>query len=240
MENGFKKLNAFLEENSLFKIESILKKYHEQWLIREESFYKKGAINSAYITNGDFLNSAERLEILKFIGSTKLVNEARKVLGSDTCFLNTQIFFNPFKHSQKNYWHRDIQYTGLNENEQRLMIESQVTEVIHLRLALAEEFGLEFIPQSHFRWDTQEELEIRMQSPSDDINGSCSESLQRGDLLIFDANILHRGLYGKERFAFDILFCKSKSHAVQFMNKEVMPHPNELGQIECPEVFLSL
>nr|BDT28328.1 phytanoyl-CoA dioxygenase family protein [Bacteriovorax sp. HI3] len=239
MKDGFIKKN-FGQEN-LAGIEKILSNYHQKWLVKNESAFKNGAINSAYITNGDFLSPAERLELLKFVSSSKVVNEARKVLGHDICFLNTQIFFNPYSEQQKNYWHRDIQYTGQSEDQQRKVIEAKDSQVIHLRLALADENGIEFIPGSHFRWDTPKELNVRLkrdgESVFNDLQGSEQVPLKKGDLLIFDANIIHRGLYGQSRFAFDILFCKSLPEITKYISSDTLPKKEELGLMECPEVF---
>ncbi len=60
---------------------------------------------------------------------------------------------------------------------------------------------------------------------------------KKGDLLVFDANIIHRGLYGGERFAFDILFCQPLSENLKFVNKEVYPKAEELEFMDCPEIF---
>ena len=163
MEKGFKRFRNFLNDHDLDELEKSLRKFHDSWLTKNHEAYKKGAINSAYITNGDFITPRERFGLLQLISSKKVVSKAREFLGPDIRFLNTQIFFNPFNDSQKNYWHRDIQYTGLTDEEQRLTIEARSSQVIHLRLALADEFGLDFIPESHFRWDRLEELDVRLQ-----------------------------------------------------------------------------
>lgn len=241
MELGYLLFEKFLTDPQLSEIENILRKFHQSWLVKHESFYQKGAINSAYITNGDFLTTEERLVLLKFVGSSKVVNEARKVLGNDIRFLNTQLFFNPFKESQKNYWHRDIQYTGQSVDQQIRTIEAKESQVIHLRLALADENGIEFVSGSHFRWDNQNELDVRLQQngkvSSDEISNSDAAPLKKGDLLAFDANIIHRGLYGRDRFAFDILFCKPLPDITKFIDNSVLPKNEELKSIESPEVF---
>lgn len=241
MELGYTCLKSFVDEAHASKLETILRKYHNSWLAKYQDNYQQGSINSAYITNGEFLTTEERLELLKFVSSKLVIQEAQKILGNDLCFLNTQLFFNPFDKDQKNYWHRDIQYTGLSENEQRLTIEAKQTEVIHLRLALSPELGIEFIPGTHHRWDRPYELEVRLQQngkqSSDTISGSKSAPLERGDLLLFDANIIHRGLYGKDRFAFDLLFCKPLPQILKFLDTKCLPSSEELKFVECPEVF---
>lgn len=241
MNSGYLYIENFLEESQLSHIETILRKFHQSWLKKHESFYHTNAINSSNITSGEFLSSEERFTLLKIVSSTKIITEAKNFLGNDIRFLNTQIFFNPFNEGQNNYWHRDIQYTGLSEDEQRKAIEQNGTQVVHLRLAIADENGIEFIPGSHMRWDHTEEYEVRLKlnnkSPSDKITDGKAVTLKRGDLLAFDANIIHRGLYGRDRFAFDILFCKPLPEIMKFLDKTVLPTNEELRGIEHPEVF---
>ncbi len=239
---GFLLIKNFLDELQLSDLERIIKEFHQSWLTHHADLYKKGAVNSAYLTGGDFLSSDNRLSLLKFVSSTKVVSEAKRALENDDIrFLNTQLFFNPFNNSQKNYWHRDIQYTGIPEDEQRRIIEEKPPEVIHLRLALADENGLEFIPGSNKRWDSAEEYETRFQLNNkkcqEDLSTGQTVPLKRGDLLVFDANMIHRGLYGKDRLAFDILFCRPLPHIVKFIDEKVLPKKDELQSMECPEVF---
>lgn len=241
MELGFKLIPNFIDSASLLQMNGILRKFHQAWLVKNKEVYRKGAINSAYITNGEVLSASNRLDLLKFVSSQKLVSEAKRFLGDDIRFFYTQIFFNPLNELQKNYWHRDIQYTGQSEDEQRKTIEERRSQVIHLRLALADENGIELVPGSHFRWDSTEELNIRQskngKTVSDNIAGAEKVSLSRGDLLVFDANIIHRGIYGKERFSFDILFCKPFPEIMRFRSMTILPKNHELGYVECPEVF---
>lgn len=243
MEKGFIYLENFLNEDELSKIEKILRKFHEAWLAKNKDLYEvRGAINSAYLTSGEFLDESERLDLLKLVGSEKIVSVAKKILGNRICFLNTQLFFNPYSSQQKNYWHRDIQYTRKPLDEQKQIIESKKTSVLHLRLPLVSEPGLELIPESHFRWDTANELETRLEmngrASYDDLEGAEVVSLSKGDLLAFDANIVHRGLYGGDRLSLDILFCVQDEEFTKLIDKNVYPKEAELSEIECRDVFI--
>lgn len=241
MKLGYSKREGFLKEPSIDEVENILRSFHQQWLLHNEAAFQKGAINSAYITKRHSLADEQRQILLKFISSHSVVDLARQILGEDAQFLNTQLFFNPLNHLQNNYWHRDIQYTDLNQSQQQEILTSGESQVIHMRIAMADEPGLEVIPGSHNRWDTEDEWRVRMQLDgkiqSDPISSSEKISLRRGDLLIFDANMIHRGLYGKDRFAFDILFCKPLPHIMKYRTAETLPLVEELAIMECPEVF---
>ncbi len=81
---------------------------------------KNGSINSHSITSGEFINEQERLALFSFYHSgKKLKNILNSIFPEKAVFLNTQLFFDPFNPLQQNYWHRDIQYTGLSIDDQK-------------------------------------------------------------------------------------------------------------------------
>ncbi|XQF94112.1 hypothetical protein ACOBV9_22565 (plasmid) [Pseudoalteromonas espejiana] len=61
-------------------------------------------------------------------------------------------------------------------------------------------------------WDTPEELNVRLAKnnklPSDNLTTGKTIKLNAGDLLLFSANMIHRGLYGKNRLALILFFAK--------------------------------
>ncbi len=241
MDNGYYVLENFVNEENLVELEHILEKFHKSWCEKNKEFFERNAINSAYITSGEFLQPSERLCLLKFIASKNVVKEVFNVLGTNACFLNSQLFFDPYNENQANYWHRDIQYSGMDESEQRNIIEASGHDVVHFRLALRDELGVELIPSSHSKWDSLEELDTRLEKagkkPSDDISTGRCIALKRGDVLVFDANIIHRGHYGKERLSFDLLFCKEDPSILKYANVDCFPNNDELDQIDHAEIF---
>lgn len=242
MKNGYYVLENFLGEEELVSIERILVKFHSSWCLKNIDFYNSNAINSAYITSGEYISESERLELLKLIGSHKVVHEAQKVLGGKPCFLNSQLFFDPKNENQLNYWHRDIQYSNQKEIEQRETIERAGHEVIHLRIALRDELGIELIPGSQSKWDSDIEYDTRLENSgrraSDNLRQGEPIPLGRGDLLVFDANIIHRGLYGKNRLSFDIIFCRPDPSILQYSKSECFPKESEYQYIDHPEIFV--
>ena len=152
--------------------------------------------------------------------------------------MNTQLFFNPVNHEQKNYWHRDPQYhLSIDQQKQALL----GPEVIHFRIALEDEPGIELVPGSHKRWDSDEELAVRLevsgQKNDQDISSGLSIPLAKGDLLIFSANMIHRGLYGKNRMSLDILFCEAQPEFVQFAEADCLPTNEHMSYCENPIAF---
>ena len=61
--------------------------------------------------------------------------------------------------------------------------------------------------------------------------------LRRGDLLGFSANMIHRGIYGDDRLALDILLCENDPDILKYANLEGPPHEVVRAGLEWPEVF---
>lgn len=113
-ESGYIHFENFFAETKLQETERILKKFHKSWLAVNAEGYKNGSINSHSITSGEFINEQERLALFRFITQEKIKSIVDSIFPEKAVFLNTQLFFDPFNPLQQNYWHRDIQYTGLS------------------------------------------------------------------------------------------------------------------------------
>ncbi len=242
INDGYYKVENFLEEQKLKDLESILQKFHKNWLLKNKEFYEKSAINSAYISSKQTTSNQDRQFLFNLISSTLIKKELEKIfIDSEPCFLNTQLFFSPFNPQQKNYWHRDIQYTGLSLNDQKKALRDNINNVIHFRIAIKDEDGIELIPQTNKRWDTTQEFEVRnnlnQKNHWDELPNSKKISLSRGDLLVFSANMIHRGLYSKNRFAFDILFCEPDPKILSYIDDSCYPEKLELNNFENPALF---
>lgn len=228
----------FFSNEELKNLELILNKFHENWLKENQKDYQSGLINSHSLTSSKFISPKDRLEIFKFIAQDKISETVQTIFPEKAIFLNTQLFFDPFNKNQNNYWHRDIQYTGMNIDEQKEKIKTQ--NVLHFRIPLQPELGIELIPTTHKIWDLQEEEETRLslngRKPNDNLERGKTISLNRGDLLIFSANMIHRGLYGNNRFTFDIIFCDNTPEFKNFIDFKNHPNQQELQSLNS-ELF---
>ncbi|AJW63221.1 Phytanoyl-CoA dioxygenase (PhyH) [Elizabethkingia miricola] len=239
-ESGYIHFENFFAETKLQETERILKKFHKSWLAVNAEGYKNGSINSHSITSGEFINEQERLALFRFITQEKIKNIVDSIFPEKAVFLNTQLFFDPFNPLQQNYWHRDIQYTGLSIDDQKEAIQSQ--NVVHFRIPFKPELGIELVPGTHKNWDLPEELETRLSlnghKSSDSLERGKVISLDRGDLLVFSANMIHRGLYGRNRFSFDIIFCDDTPDFKEFIDPKNQPSPQELDVLDR-QLFLN-
>lgn len=207
--DGFVLIPGFLNPDELENLCNLVLPPHRQWLAFNQSELNRGAVNSAYLTDAKYSRDENhRQALITWLSSEKWVDLAAMFLSAEPKFLNTQVFFNPLVPSKKPYWHRDIQYMGWSEEVQQQRIKTD--GVLHLRIPLKDDPGMEFIPGSHNRWDTEIERKVRLELEGhrnhDEIPGSVRVLHGPGDLLVFSAHVIHRGTYGGERLSFDVLF----------------------------------
>ncbi|GAA6166620.1 phytanoyl-CoA dioxygenase family protein [Sessilibacter corallicola] len=237
-DNGFSLISGFCCEPGLDRIKSVARCFHCAWVQENRAFHDARAVNSAYLTSDKYLTDSERLVLFELIASKKLNKLVDALPFEVPAFMGTQLFFNPVNKRQRNYWHRDPQY-HLSVDEQKQALAGP--EVIHFRLALEDEPGIEVVPGSHKQWDTPEQLDIRLEQKgrkhSDDIPEGKKIVLKKGDLLVFSANMIHRGLYGLNRFAFDILVCESKPEFLEFVKPECLPKQPMFSSFENSTLF---
>jgi hypothetical protein len=238
--DGFALLPNLFQESELSLLHGVLGRFHRAWCQANSQFYANKAINSAYLTDREFLSAEDRRALFRLLGDARLAPILDAVFPEPPAFLNTQLFFNPVNPNRKNYWHRDIQYTETPIAVQREQFNH--INVIHLRLALMPEPGLEFVPGTHQRWDNDEQFAVRMAQNNrqvfDDLPNTKRVVMARGDLLIFSANMLHRGLYGAERFAFDMLFCDAVESILKYGRASCLPDHEDISIMENPTPFL--
>jgi ectoine hydroxylase-related dioxygenase (phytanoyl-CoA dioxygenase family) len=240
-ENGyFVSRNLFADEE-LLALHATLLDFHKSWLIENDDFYQRQAINSAYVTGNKHLSGKKRQLLFEFIGSNKIASILASIIPSSSAFIGTQIFFDPSNPAQRNYWHRDIQYNNLSIEQQKTALSSM--NALHFRVPLKTERGVELVPGTHQRWDSEEEFDTRTETngktASDDLSAGKSVPLGRGDLLVFSGNMIHRGLYGGDRFAFDILFGDATPDLAKYVDDDCLPNKGALATIQSPATFLN-
>ena len=239
-KNGYCLYKRFFNADDIRSVKSVLESFHSSWKQKNAEFYAEKAINSAYLTGTEYLDEQKRQILFEFLGASKLMGAVSLVMKQRPTFLNTLLFFNPVNEKQRNYWHRDTQYHLSLEEQKKALLGP---EVIHFRVALVDEPGIELVPCSHKRWDTPEELDVRLETNNRKSYEALSSGkvieLQAGDLLIFSANMIHRGLYGMDRFALDVLFCDPEPDLVKFISDECLPDKNIIPSLENADAFQS-
>jgi len=238
--NGYVVVKGQFQERELEKVRAVLQDFHEAWQQKNAAFYAEKAVNSAYLTGTEYLGEAGRNVLFHFIGSSRLMDIAASVIKGRPTFMNTQLFFDPVNKAQKNYWHRDPQY-HLSVGEQKEALSGP--DVVHFRVPLVDEPGIELIPGTHRRWDSDEELAVRLERSGrknyDNLPGGIKVALAAGDLLVFSANMIHRGLYGTDRLSLDVLLCGPEPGLIKYARDDCLPCREVLSSLENPVAFES-
>ncbi|NTS78031.1 phytanoyl-CoA dioxygenase family protein [Catenovulum sp. SM1970] len=237
-ELGYFVLRDFFSPDEMAKLRSTILAFHEKWKADNHEFYQEVAFNSSLITGSQYLADSQRLQLFNFIASDKLMAVVNAVIPNFPAFMNTQLFFNPPNPELKDFWHRDCQYDH-DVDMQKIVIHE--TQVVHFRVPLFDELGVELIPGTHKRWDTEEEFAVREELNGRHSNESLPNAeripLKAGDLLVFSADMLHRGLYGLERLAWDILMFDSAGDFVDYVDDDCLPETHLLKSIDNPDIY---
>lgn len=240
-EKGYFVIRNYFTQTEISELRKVILKFHESWKQDNEEFYHDDAFNSSLITGSQYLKMDDRLALFNFISSAKMMNAVESVIATNPAFMNTQLFFNPVNPQQKDFWHRDCQYDH-DVDIQKVVIHE--TQVVHLRVPLFDELGMELIPGTHKRWDNEEEYDVRQEENGreshENISGGKVINLAAGDMLVFSADMIHRGLYGLDRLAFDILVFEPSGDFVDYVDDDCLPDLSMLKDINDPRLFMNI
>jgi ectoine hydroxylase-related dioxygenase (phytanoyl-CoA dioxygenase family) len=239
-EQGFFVLRNYFNAIEIASLKKVILKFHELWKKDNEKFYQEEAFNSSLITGSQYLASDDRMTLFNFISSQKIMEVIESLIPTAPAFMNTQLFFNPVNRQQKDFWHRDCQYDFDIEDQQKVINE---TQVLHLRVPLFDELGIELVPGTHKRWDNDEEFDVRQEEKgrvsSESLSSGKKIKLAAGDLLLFSADMIHRGLYGLDRLALDILVFDPAGDYADYVDDDCLPDSSMLDKIDDARLFLN-
>jgi hypothetical protein len=106
---------------------------------------------------------------------------------------------------------------------------------------LFDELGMELVPGTHKRWDNDEEFDVRQEEKgklsSESLSTGKAIQLAAGDLLVFSADMIHRGLYGLDRLALDILVFDPAGDFADYVDDDCLPDRSMLDKIHDPRLF---
>jgi ectoine hydroxylase-related dioxygenase (phytanoyl-CoA dioxygenase family) len=239
-EQGYFVIRDYFTAAEISSLREVILKFHQLWKQDNAVFYQEDAFNSSLITGSEYLESDDRIKLFNFISNKKMMNIIDSIIPADPAFMNTQLFFNPVNPQLKDFWHRDCQYDFDIEDQKKAI---QETQVVHLRVPLFDELGMELVPGTHKRWDSEEEFNVRQEEKGRLSNESLASGkaieLAAGDLLVFSADMLHRGLYGLDRLAFDILVFDPTGDFVDYVDDDCLPDASMLENINDPRLFIN-
>jgi ectoine hydroxylase-related dioxygenase (phytanoyl-CoA dioxygenase family) len=240
-DQGYFVIRNYFNLSEISDLKKVVLTFHEAWKQDNAIFYKEEAFNSSLITGSQYLETHDRVNLFNFISSKKMMDIVDSVIETEPAFMNTQLFFNPVNPDQKDFWHRDCQYDHEVEIQKKVIKE---TQVVHLRVPLFNELGMELVPGTHKRWDNEEEFNVRQEENGRESNDNLSTGkkvqLAAGDLLVFSADMIHRGLYGLDRLALDILVFDSSGDFVDYVDDDCLPDMHMLDKIDNPRLFMNI
>ncbi|MEM9807574.1 MAG: phytanoyl-CoA dioxygenase family protein [Cyanobacteria bacterium P01_D01_bin.56] len=235
---GYIILKNFFNPAEIDQISTIVDRIYQQWQTENHhALIEQQLINMHSLTHPKYFQNhpAERIQLFNLIASEKLTHTLEQLFGPDIYFHNTQLFFNPHNKQKQPYWHRDLQYSPIDDSIQAAEQHNMLS--LHARIPLIPEKGIELIPDSHTRWDTELERDVRFElnghKNSDDLPRSVLLELKPGDVLIFNAQMIHRGNYAlnPERKALDLCLGKPHPLVAGFLDSTGLPTDTEMEHI---------
>ena len=239
-DHGYFVIRDYFNASEILSLRKVILTFHQLWKDDNASFYQQEAFNSSLITGSKYLGIDDRLLLFNFISSKKIMKVVESVIPANPAFMNTQLFFDPCNSQQNNFWHRDCQYDHGVEVQKKVIHD---TQVLHLRVPLFAELGVELVPGTHKRWDSDEEEAVRLEKnkrvSSESLSTGKEIGLAAGDLLVFSADMIHRGLYGLDRLSLDILVFDSSANFVDYVDDDCLPDIPMLEKIDDPRLFVN-
>ena len=237
-QQGYFVVRNYFSDAEISALKNVILKFHQAWKQDNAQFYQQEAFNSSLITGSKYLAFDDRVALFNFISSKKMMAIIESVIATKPAFMNTQLFFDPYNRQQKNFWHRDCQYDHDVEAQKTVIHD---TQVLHLRVPLFDELGMELVPGTHKRWDSAEEFDVRDERngklSSDSLSTGKAINLAAGDLLVFSADMIHRGLYGLDRLALDVLVFDSSADFIDYVDDDCLPDISILDKLNDPKLF---
>ncbi|MGB1237906.1 MAG: phytanoyl-CoA dioxygenase family protein [Pseudomonadales bacterium] len=241
-EQGYAILPGFLSTPQVEALRESIAPIHQQWRKCNQSALAGGALNMHSLTHPQYFSTCDntRLQLFELLLPKALTEICDHAFNAAFYFHNSQLFFNPSDERQIPYWHRDLQFSQVSEQQQ---IQAQADMLsLHIRIALIEETGIALIPGTHRRWDTREERAARYGDHSVNcpvLPGEQLITLQAGDVLLFDAQMIHRGHYSAQHQRLALDLCVGTKHALTagFLDKTVLPSTDELSLLANPRWY---
>ena len=237
-EQGHIILTKFFKPEEIQQLTCIVDDIYHQW--REENqdaLIEQQLINMHSLTHPKYFQdySHRRVQFFELLSPIKLITTLESIFNTDIYFHNTQLFFNPHNKEKQPYWHRDLQYSPIDDSVQAAEHSKMLS--LHVRIPLVAEKGVELIPATHTRWDTELERNVRFELNGhrnhEPLPGSVLIELTPGDVLIFNAQIIHRGNYSLNATRKALDLCVGKPHPLveTFLDPTGLPTDTEMKLI---------
>ena len=243
-DNGYIILRDFFSDEDISSISKNVDKVFNPWMkYHKLQIFEQQMVNMHSLTKQEHFkhNPKERINFFNSITPLKLINIVEELFGDKIYFHNTQLFFNPLNKKRLPYWHRDMQYSPITDSLQKEEQNNMIN--LHIRIPLVKEKSIEVIPGTHKRWDTKLEKDVRLELNGhknyEDLPNSQLIDLDIGDILIFNAQMIHKGnyIFNDSRKALDL--CVGTFHPIpfSFFDHQILPSNEEMNSIRNTQWF---
>jgi hypothetical protein len=209
----------------------------ERWLARDPQTGQPGgdprtATHMRHLNHPAYFAGRRELlpEILDACADERVLALLRAAWGEEPLFRCTSLFFNPTGIQQEGSWHRDTQFGEPDAAKERTLIErigrGEDRCGVQIQIALVPSEDLEYVPGSHRRWDSDEELRVRRGDDGTHTSESLSSARRLaqvpGDGAFFDPSGLHRGRYhaDRPRRAFMLTYTRSSTPCLDYFSTQ--------------------
>lgn len=241
-EHGFVLRRGLLPDETLRLVTNSLERVHCAWLAEQgDEGRRLDLVNSYGLTASRYFPPpfrVERAALFDGLADPTIHDLVTETFADDLYFHGTQMFFNPLAGRRKPYWHRDVQYMGLDEDRQEVLFGELCN--LHVRIPLRAERSFLLVPGSHARWDTASERDVRLErdghASSEDLPTARAFDLLPGDVLLFSAHMLHRGTYegNGERLSLDLMLGRPHAAVRAGPDRDQLPDSDELAGVRYP------
>lgn len=233
---GYCIVRRFWTEDELGSLERRVDRIYRQWVSLPNAI-APALVNMHSLTHPTYFagNSDERIAFFAAIAPPKLTRLLVEVFGSELYFHNTQLFFNPADRHTQPAWHRDLQYSPIDDATQAQA--QPHLQLLHVRTPFVPEIGIEIVPYTHQRWDSALERQVRYalngHTNYEELPGAEAIALERGDMMVFDAQAIHCGQYARNPTRKALALCVGKPHPLvaDLLDPQVLPTAAELAAL---------
>ncbi|MCZ7647803.1 MAG: phytanoyl-CoA dioxygenase family protein [Planctomycetota bacterium] len=212
-EEGYVVVRGLFPPERAARLLGILERILGRWRVASAETGKPGggpdAISMRHMNHPGYFepdNRHEFLELMEAGADPGVLDFVRTILGGAPLFRCFSHFFNPLHKKEDGNWHRDSQFGTPDPEEEKKAILDRAhnfSDGVQLQIPLVPSDDIEFVPGSHLRWDTPEELRVRLSEGKkhnrEPLPGALRLALQPGDAAAFNSCGLHRGRYHADK-----------------------------------------
>jgi hypothetical protein len=118
---GYVLIKEFFGPSHMERLSAIGDRIHAQWVEENRAEYGEGQlVNMHSLTSPGYFDGdpAGRIDFFERLAAPGLTELLDRMFGNEVYFHNTQLFFNPFENKRLPYWHRDLQYSPIDDAAQ--------------------------------------------------------------------------------------------------------------------------